>query len=49
MDGLDFERKGVSPDHNFEYKGSNRGFVDDIIKDLKDGDDAIGKTLQLIN
>jgi len=49
MDGQDFESVGVPPDHPIKYRRWTRGFFEDITKDLKDGDDAIEKIIELSN
>lgn len=41
MDGQDFENIGVPPDHEIVYRRWTRGFLEDITKDLIDGDNAI--------
>jgi len=43
MDGQDYESVGVPPDYEIAYRRWTRGFLEDITKDLQDGDDAIEK------
>ena len=47
MDGFDFESLGVPPDHIIKHRRWTRGFLEDITEDLKDGDDAIEKAIEL--
>lgn len=48
MDGVSYEEVGIVPDHKLEYPVNSKDFYEYLFEDLKDGDDAIEKVIEMV-
>lgn len=47
MNGVSYENTGIEPDYNLDYPINSNQFYEYLLTDLKDGDDAIEKVIEL--
>lgn len=47
MDGISYEEIGITPDYKLGYPVKSKDFYEYLYEDLKDGDDAIEKVIEL--
>tara|TARA_R110001606_G_scaffold314158_1_gene460817 strand:- start:439 stop:1866 length:1428 start_codon:yes stop_codon:yes gene_type:complete len=47
MDGISYEEIGITPDYKLDYPAKPKDFYEYLYADLKDGDDAIEKVIEL--
>ena len=48
MNGVSYEEIGIAPDYKFDYPLKSKDFYEYLFTDLKDGDDAIERVIELI-
>jgi hypothetical protein len=48
LDGISYEEIGITPDYELNYPAKSKDFYEYLYADLKDGDDAIEKVINLI-
>lgn len=48
MDGVSYEEIGITPDYELDYPVESKNFYEYLFEDLKDGDDAIEKVIEII-
>ena len=47
-DGISYEEIGITPDYKLDYPVKSKDFYQYLFEDLKDGDDAIEKVIEII-
>jgi hypothetical protein len=47
LDGVSYEEIGITPDYELGYPEKSKGFYEYLFEDLKDGDNAIEKVIEL--